>query len=703
MSAQTQISGIVSDDKGKAVTGANVFIEGTYDGDITDENGAFLFTTTESGVQILTVNAILYESQQIAVTPEDLQPVTIILKKAGNALDEVVITAGTFETGDKSRAAVLKPLDIVTTAGSAGNIIAALQTLPGTQMAADDGRLFVRGGEANETQTFIDGVRVAQPYGAQVNNMPTRGRFSPFLFSGISFSTGGYGAEFGDALSSVLLLNTINEPEEDATDISLMTVGLGIGHTKKWDRRSLSINLSYIDLEPYHLAVPQNVDWNRAFRSLSGEAVFRQKFEDGLLKIYAAFDASKFDFNQQRIDLPKSRINLNNDNFYLNSTYSGYIGGNWNISGGLSYGYSNNDIDIDANNLSNDEHAVHAKVKLIKKFSGKVRLTAGVEHFQTRFAEGYQQPQNDNVTANFNSAITAAFVETDISIVGNLAGRIGLRASYNDLLNESNISPRMSLGYQINKHHQLSIAYGDYAQAPDNDVLKYSDSYSIKNQKSEHYIVNHQFSISKRLLRTEIYYKKYADLITFAASESAFANGLSNGGYGFAKGVDVFWRDNKSITNVEYWLSYSYIDTKRKYRDFPVEATPNFAAKHTLSAVGKYWINSLRSQLSVTNSFASGRPFHDPNKAGYLQSKTMAYNNLSLSWAYLLTAQKILYFSVSNVLGSENVFNYEYSATPNESGQLSRRAINQTADRFFFVGFFWTISNDKTNNQLKNL
>jgi hypothetical protein len=35
-----------------------------------------------------------------------------------------------METGDKARVAVLKPLDIVTT-GSAGNIIAALQTLPG--------------------------------------------------------------------------------------------------------------------------------------------------------------------------------------------------------------------------------------------------------------------------------------------------------------------------------------------------------------------------------------------------------------------------------------------------------------------------------------------------------------------------------------------------------------------------------------------
>ena len=80
------------------------------------------------------------------------------------------------------------------------DIIAALQTLPGTQTVGESGRLFVRGGESDETQTFVDGIRVAQPYGATTQNIPTRGRFSPFLFSGISFSTGGYSAEYSEAL-----------------------------------------------------------------------------------------------------------------------------------------------------------------------------------------------------------------------------------------------------------------------------------------------------------------------------------------------------------------------------------------------------------------------------------------------------------------------------------------------------------------------
>jgi hypothetical protein len=62
-----------------------------------------------------------------------------------------------------------------------------------------------------------------------------------------------------------------------------------------------------------------------------------------------------------------------------------------------------------------------------------------------------------------------------------------------------------------------------------------------------------------------------------------------------------------------------------------------------------------------------------------------------------------LYFSVNNVLSTKNVFGYEYANTPNVDGFYNRRAITPTADQFFFVGFFWTISTDKTDNQLKNL
>ena len=352
--SQQIISGIVLDQKNKPIEAANVFIEGTYDGASTDDKGNFSFQTTATGTQTLVISYLTYETMKITIDVANCKYKSIKMKESVNTIDAVIITAGTLEAGDKARVSVLKPLDIVTTAGSAGNIVAALQTLPGTNSVGEDGRLFVRGGEADETQTFVDGIRVAQPYGASTDNLPTRGRFSPFLFSGISFSTGGYSAEYGEALSSVLLLNTVDEPDQNKTDVSLMTVGLGVGHTQKWKKSSLSFNTAYIDLAPYQVAIPQDVDWNKPFQSLSGESVYRYNFEQGILKVYAAFDASRFDLNREDINQPeKVRIDLHNNNFYFNTSYKGNFAGNWQLFTGLSYGYGQNKIGINTTHIIN--------------------------------------------------------------------------------------------------------------------------------------------------------------------------------------------------------------------------------------------------------------------------------------------------------------------------------------------------------------
>ena len=702
--SQSTISGKVIDEKGKPIVGANIFIEGTYEGATSNEIGDFSFVTDETGNQILVVSFLIYETLKTQIDVANFQGKTIRLKDNLNALDAVVITAGTMESGEKARVSVLKPLDIVTTAGSAGNIIAALQTLPGTQSVGEDGRLFVRGGEANETQTFVDGIRVAQPYGASTNNLPTRGRFSPFLFNGIAFSTGGYSAEYGEALSSVLLLNTEDNPDQNKTDISLMTVGLGLGNTQKWNKSSLSVNASYINLAPYQAAIPQNVDWNSPFQSLSGETVYRYNFNNGILKLYAAFDSSKLDINQENINAPdKIRVNLSNDNFYLNTSYKGGFGTNWQISTGMSYGYSKNKIGLDLDQVYNDENAAHLKLKLKKNFSNYFKLSFGGDYFITKFNESFTENLGTTNTNGYNSNIAAVFTEADVLFSKKFAAKMGLRASHNDLLDETTISPRVSLAYKVAKNSQFSLAYGDFTQSPSVDYIKYSQYHQFESEKASHYILNFQYAKDSKTFRAEAYYKDYSNLVKYDTQDIRYNSNFNNEGSAYAKGLDLFWRDGKTIKNLEYWISYSYIDTKRDYKNFPVAATPSFVADHSLSIVTKYFITDWRSQIGFTNSFSSGRPYNNPNETQFMNGKTKSYNSLSFNWAYLISAQKILYFSVSNILGTQNVFGYDYAKDPDAAGYYNRKTITPTADRFFFAGFFWTISKDKKDNQLKNL
>ncbi len=699
--AQTTVTGKVTDKRGIPIEGANVYIKGSYDGGSTTAEGLFNFTTSETGTQVVVVSYISFETYEFSGDVSAFSDLTIQLKEAVNTLTGVTLSAGTFEAGDNSKVSVLKPLDVVTTASALGDFVGALQTLPGTTSVAEDGRLFVRGGGAEETQIFIDGIRVFTPFTPTSNNIPTRGRYSPFLFKGISFSTGGYSAEFGQALSGVLQLNTIDEPDQDKTDISLMTVGGGVGHTKKWENNSLSVNASYINLAPY-IAITQSRDtWNKPYEGIAGEAVFRQKYESGILKLYAATDYSNFDLLQNNINFPEGfRFSLTNRNSYLNGSLKYFFDNEWTLQTGLSYTNDNTNILIDEGKVKNDENSIHVKAKVKKGISSKVKLSFGTEYFITRFKEEFIDAST-NFDTKFENDLFGSFAEADVFISNDFAFKPGIRAEYAQDQDIWYVSPRLSLAYKTGDNSQFSLAFGDFYQNPLNEYLKFTNT--LEAEKATHYLLNYQYSKERRILRAELFHKEYDNLVKFDDDFPNATSNYSNNGDGYATGFDLFWRDGKSIKNFEYWLSYSYLDTERDFRNYPQRATPNFASEHNVSLVGKWWVEKLRSQVGFSHTFATGRTYTNRNTNDFLGEKTKAFNSLSLNWAYLISQQKILYFSVNNVLGTRNVFGYNYANTPNTNGIFERQARRPNADQFFFVGFFWTISTDKSSNQLDNL
>ena len=702
--AQTAISGTVNDEKNNPVTGANVYFEGTYDGASTNTNGNFSFETAENGTLTLIVSAISYETHYEIGDVAFLKNLQITLKETINQLTGVTLTAGSFEAGDNSKVSVLKPLDIVTTAGAVGDFVGALQTLPGTSTVSEDGRLFVRGGSAGETQVFIDGLRVFQPFNASANNIPTRGRFSPFLFKGITFSTGGYSAEYGQALSSVLLLNTTDVPEQEKTDISLMSVGGGVGHTEIWGDESLSINTSYINLAPYESLIPSNqgVRWNRPYESISGEAVFRSKGENNIFKLYTGFNHSNLDIEQEDINFEEFvRFRLKNNNLYFNSSFKHFLENEWTLSAGASISNDNNEIKILADAIETKEIGAHLKVKLKKNFSSRFQLNFGGEYFNLDYKDSDLTETGIRFESIYKDDLFAGFTEADIFFSNRFAIKLGLRGEHSKAIQAFNLAPRVSLAYKSSENGQFSLAYGDFYQNPSVDYAKFDKTLDF--EKTSHYILNYQYSGDGKIFRVEAFHKDYDKLVKYDTDRPQFNSNYSNLGSGYAKGLDVFWRDNRNIKNLDYWISYSFLDTARDYLNFEELATPNFAPRHNFSVVTKYWINDWRSQVGFSYTHASGRSYDNPNTNEFLAAKTKSYNNLSLNWAYLISQQKIVYFSVNNALGFNNVNGYQYADAPNSNGVFDRRTIRPSADTFFFVGFFWTISNDNSSNQLDNL
>ncbi len=700
--AQSKVSGKVLDQKGITLPGVNIFIKGTYDGATSDQSGNYSFETTEIGDQILVFKLMGFKTQELALNSslnsQDLAPVRLI--EEITEMNAVTISAGAMEASDEKKAVILRPLDIVTTPSAMGDIMGAFQTLPGTSTVGNDGRLFVRGGDASEVGIYIDGMRVGNAYGTTAGNVPTRTRFNPNLFKGTFFSTGGYSAEYGQALSSALALNTKDLSLRSQGDLSLMSVGGGYSHTLANEKHSLTVSANVFDLTPYQEIVKQDFDWERAPFSYDFELAGQQKLKKGgLLKVLARTETGGMQLWQP---LPGSDdrgilINLKNSYTYAQTNWRKAFENGWALFGGISYSHNFDDVAYDSLQLERRNDLIHLKGTAIKDFSDRISMKTGIEYFTHTYEETLIR---EDLSRDFEEKEIYFFSEWDWYLSRKFVLRGGLRAGASKLAEEEWLDPRISLAFKLSEFGQFSLAGGKFHQLPVDNFRVLNRN--LGNSESNHLILNYLYQKEGITFRAEAFYKSYDDLVTFESYPQNPIN-LKNLGSGFAKGFDLFLRDRETFKNTDYWITYSFVDSERKYNQFTSRVQPDFAPRHNFSVVAKHFIVNLKSQLGASFSFNDGYTYTDPNSPGEMNSKTKSFQSLSISWSYLPKPNLIIHLAVSNALGRDNVFGYSYATKPNEAGVYESIPQGQVAPRFLFLGVFLTLSKDKNANQLNNL
>lgn len=684
--AQTRITGKVTDTRGEPLIGANVLIKDSYDGTSSGAEGVFNFTTSETGAKVLQVLILGYETyeQPVQLDGKEIN-LNIKLKEKVNELNAVTISAGSFEASDEKKAVILSPLDIVTTASAAGDIYGALQTLPGTQTIGETEGLFVRGGSATEAKTVIDGMDVPHPYFSSVPDIAQRGRFNPFLFKGTFFSTGGYSAEYGQAMSSALLLKTQDMPDKSLSHVGISVVGIGGGHEHRWKNTSLGLSANYINLAPYFNIAKQRTDWVKDPQNIGTELTFRQKTsKTGMIKTFGYFNASQVSLNRDDISSGQRNLfELDNRNTYINTSYKELIRNKYTLYTGIAYGRNEDRIQIDTTKITADDEHIQVRSTLSRQIGRLSDIKIGGETGHADYTSSFNQFTRDN-----EENLSAGFIESNIYLTDKLVTRVGARTEHSTLIGKTNYAPRASLAYKTSDDGQVSLAYGQFFQTP-SQLYVTPQTADLDFEKASHYIVNYQIITDKRTFRIEPYYKVYENLIRTAPDTNV-------SGTGYAKGIDIFWRDKKTIKYVDYWISYSYLDSKRQYLDYPMETVPTFASKHTLSLVYKQYIPKLTSNIGASYTFATGRPYFNPNNPVFLGDRTNDYHNLSLNFNYLTTIRDnftVFVLAVSNVLGFDNIYGYNYSP----DGK-TRNAVQAPNKRFIFAGMFITIGTDEFND-----
>ncbi|MGZ5210513.1 MAG: carboxypeptidase-like regulatory domain-containing protein, partial [Kaistella sp.] len=284
MNAQITVSGKVNF-KNKGVKDISVTLKNSYDGSTTDEHGNYSFQTSEKGNQTLVFSHSRFVPVEKNLNIEN-EPIMVNadLKEQISEIDAVVISAGSIEASDRKRAtALLTPIDIYTTAGANGQVSSALETLPGVQKIGETEGLFVRGGTGAETKFFMDGNLVNNFFGNSVPGIKSMDRLNTSLFKGNVFSSGGYSALYGQALSSVLVLESIDFPERNSVDIGISPIFISAGFQNVNEEKTKSFGISgtYTNLGLMTELLAFNNTFTKAPESFGTNFNFRIKNKKG--------------------------------------------------------------------------------------------------------------------------------------------------------------------------------------------------------------------------------------------------------------------------------------------------------------------------------------------------------------------------------------------------------------------------------------
>ena len=717
--AQITISGKVLGRNNKPLKDVSVTLKDTYDGATTDETGNYKFETSEKGSQTLIFSHPKFIEIEKSIQIEDKNLIlNAELKESVSEIDAVVISAGSIEASDKKRATtLLTPIDVYTTAGANGQISSALETLPGVQKVGESEGLFVRGGTGTETKFFMDGNLVNNYFGNSVPGIKAMDRLNTSLFKGNVFSSGGYSAVYGQALSGVLALESIDLPERNAADfgISPIFASGGIQRVNQEKTHSYGISLGYSNLELMQKILKFNTDFEKAPNSFGGNGNFRIKTSrGGFIKYYGSYDTSSMKLSSPNLDDETSsdKINQNGKNTFHSLSYREKFG-RYTLNLGSSYTFNQNILhfsNVDQNGSSPFNNDIdskgnyfNAKALIERKLFKISAIRAGIELNTTKEETWVSIAQKKY---EFRDDITSLFAETDLGISNDLSLKIGARAENSSSINHWNFSPRFAMAYRISKEWTSSLAYGTFFQNPESRF--FTENYQPNYQRADHYIFQVQRAADGRSLRLETYYKKYQDLIK-TTTDFYRPIAVNNNGSGYAKGVELFWRDKKSLKNIDYWVSYSYLDSKRDYLNYTESLFPNFAAKHTLSVVAKKFVTNWKTGFNISYNYNSGRPYYNfvtenGNTVLKNQGFVKDYQAVNFSLNYLPNLGKkdaraftVLVLSINNVLGTKNEFGYNFS-----SNGLKSRAIVPPTNTFVFIGAFISFGTDRTQEAINN-
>ena len=627
------------------------------------------------------------------------------LEKQVLTLPEVVVTDNKTPKPQVSTETLSKD-EMASVAGTAGDVLRALQTLPGVNGSGDySDALIVRGGGILDNLFLLDGIPLIFPYhfGGLLSTLNSN------LIKSVDFSAGGFGPEYGDYYGGLIDI-TQNDPRSDRwggrVEVTPILSEAGLeGPVGSDSSFSLSGRRSYLEVFSGLLTgfdpVPSFYDYQAKY-SLQISSEVHMDFQS-----FGSGDNLGLNLQSGFSIIPETQNLAGNNLIYHNGFDSQGVNLKWSGKDGnsitdtayhttFSLGVTGENyyFNLNSENFGNRFDWLHdmgpnAQLEMgfeyvhgITGSSIEMGLLPGQDDLDP-FNFLYEKSEVSDYTANtdnlaffFDQKFKTKDKKLDLSIGG--------RWDYQSYNHEGDPSPRLSMGYHFSDNTVLKASYGFYAQEPFLGLYS-APGFGNPNLTSEwasSAVLNLEQKVSDIFsIRLEGYNKDLSRLI-----ELSEGTNYNNNGSGYSRGAEVFLRFYPTDRFLG-WISYALSDSER--RDSPNSPLHPYIydQPNVITAVVSYKLNP-GWDMGLKWHYATGSPYTPVIGSNYSYSnndyipvygpedsaRLLDYMRLDFSTSFKTvypTWSWRVFLEGWNITNYQNVETYSYNSNYTESEALT--------------------------------
>ena len=653
---QGTVRGTLFDESnGEAIPFANVVLDGTKYGCATDLSGFFLINRVPAGTYTLRVRYMGYEEYSETITVANGKTITksIRLNPSSQMLEAVEIKDSKIEerrmqtqvSVEKITAAQIQQMPSI---GGQADIAQYMQVLPGVSSTGDQGgQLYIRGGSMIQNLCLLDGMIVYNPF----HSIGLYSIFETDIILNADIYTGGFGAEYGGRLSSVMDITTRDgNKRHHSGKLSFNTFGASLileGPLKRENDRSKTSITYLLSAKNSYLSKTSKI----IYPYIDGGLPFDYLDLYGKLSLNSGTGSkmSLFGFRfDDQVNGYQAIDTFHWQNYGAGMNFILVTGASAILEGSLAY--SDYGIVL-SDGTGQDRHSSIGGFNMtlqVTNFIGGNRLKYGLsmEGYNTSYKYTDRSPQ-EKPSTNLSAYATYKWSIGD-GPGGNARLLLdpGVRFVYYASLNQPSFEPRLAAKYNLTDNLRLKFAGGFYSQVfldarSDNDIVNLfngfltgsadlnithtfrGDTIGSYIQKAKHLVVGAEYDLTEHItLNGELYFKYFDQLINsnrnklYDASDPVYSHGAyAKPEYlmtdfiierGFATGFDV--SACVDLERLYVWGTYSlgYVQRADEVQTY----NPHYDRRHTVNLLATYALGEQREwEVSGRWSFGSGYPF----------------------------------------------------------------------------------------------